>query len=140
MGTVHAGVAPDGTRVAVKVVHPEQAQDPEFRARFKREVELSSRVTGPYLVPLLAADADAESPWLATAYVPGPTLHQHLLAHGPLTGGNLYALAAATARALEAVHAAGVVHRDVKPQNVVLTPGAPACWTSGSRTPPTAPV
>lgn len=125
MGTVHAGVAPDGTRVAVKVIHPEQAQDPEFRARFKREVELSSRVTGPYLVPLLTADADAETPWLATAYVPGPTLHQHLLAHGPLTGGSLHALAAATARALEAVHTAGVVHRDVKPQNVILTPGGP---------------
>ncbi|CAL9365215.1 serine/threonine-protein kinase [Streptomyces sp. enrichment culture] len=125
MGTVHAGIAPDGTRVAVKVIHPEQAQDPEFRARFKREVELSSRVTGPYLVPLLTADTDAETPWLATAYVPSPTLHQHLLAHGPLTGGSLHALAAATARALEAVHTAGVVHRDVKPQNVILTPGGP---------------
>ncbi|MEV0300787.1 serine/threonine-protein kinase [Streptomyces prasinus] len=125
MGTVHAGVAPDGTRVAVKVIHPEQAQDPEFRARFKREVELSSRVTGPYLVPLLAADTNADTPWLATAYVPGPTLYQHLLAHGPLTGGSLYALASATAQALEAVHAAGVVHRDVKPQNVILTSGGP---------------
>ncbi|MEV5365789.1 serine/threonine-protein kinase [Streptomyces cellulosae] len=125
MGTVHAGVRSDGTRVAVKVVHPEQAQEPEFRARFKREVELSSRVTGPYLVPLLAADPDAEIPWLATAYVPGLTLHQHLLAHGPLTGGSLYALAAATAEALAAIHTAGVVHRDVKPQNVILTPGGP---------------
>ncbi|MDQ0846491.1 serine/threonine protein kinase [Streptomyces sp. V1I6] len=125
MGTVHAGVAPDGTRVAVKVVHPEQAEEPEFRARFKREVELSSRVTGPYLVPLLSADTDAETPWLATAYVPGPTLHQHLLAHGPLADGSLYALAAATAQALAAVHATGVVHRDVKPQNMILTPGGP---------------
>ncbi|WP_369198476.1 serine/threonine-protein kinase [Streptomyces djakartensis] len=125
MGTVHAGVAPDGLRVAVKVIHPEQAQDPEFRARFRREVELSSRVVGPHVVPLLAADPDAPTPWLATAYVPGPTLTEHVHAHGPLTDGGPYAFAAATAQALAAIHAVGVVHRDVKPQNVLLTPAGP---------------
>ncbi|MGW1671312.1 serine/threonine protein kinase [Streptomyces sp. NPDC002324] len=125
MGTVHAGVTPDGTRVAVKVIHPEQAQEPEFRARFAREVALSSRVTGPYLIPLLAADTDATTPWLATAYVPGPTLDQHVHERGPLAEGSLYALAAATAQALAAIHAVGVVHRDVKPQNVILTPAGP---------------
>ncbi|MEG8279138.1 serine/threonine-protein kinase [Streptomyces sp. AHA2] len=125
MGTVHAGVAPDGLRVAVKVIHPEQAQDPEFRARLRREVELSSRVAGPHVVPLLGADPDAPTPWLATAYVPGPTLTQYIHARGPLTDGGPYAFAAATARALAAVHAVGVVHRDVKPQNVLLTPAGP---------------
>jgi serine/threonine protein kinase len=112
-------------RVAVKVIHPAQAQKPEFRARFRREVALSSRATGPYLIPLLTADANAEIPWLATEYVAGPTLDQQVLAQGRLAGASLYAFAAATAQALAAVHDVGVVHRDVKPQNVILTPSGP---------------
>lgn len=131
MGVVHAGLGTDGRRVAVKVIHAAHAQDPEFRARFRREVQLSARVHGPCLVPLLAADPDAAEPWLATPYAPGPTLNEHLAASGPLTGGSLYAFASGTAQALAAIHRAGVVHRDMKPQNVILGPGGPCVLDFG---------
>ncbi len=125
MGTVYAALDAAGERMAVKVVHPAQAADGEFRARFRREVQLSQRVTGPCLVPIRDADTEAEVPWLATPFVPGPTLDRHVTVSGPLAGAPLYALAAGTAAALSTVHAAGIVHRDVKPQNVILAPSGP---------------
>ncbi|MFD3881199.1 protein kinase family protein [Streptomyces microflavus] len=79
----------------------------------------------------------ARLPWLATAYAPMLTLDQHLASHGALIGATPYAFATGTAQALSAIHASGVVHRDVKPQSVILTP--PGTWTSASRMPPTAP-
>ncbi|WP_406368363.1 protein kinase [Streptomyces sp. NBC_00647] len=125
MGTVFAALSAASERMAVKVIHPAQAADDEFRARFRREVQLSQRVTGPCLVPFRDADTEAALPWLATAFIPGLTLDRHVTLNGPLVGAHLYALAAGTAAALCAIHAADVVHRDVKPPNVILAPSGP---------------
>jgi Serine/threonine protein kinase len=125
MGVVYAGVDARGRRAAVKLVHPELAHDGEFRARFAREVAILRRVAGTCTVRILDADVDAKRPWLATEYVPGPTLDQHVTAAGPLTGDQLIALAAGLAEAIKATQAAGVVHRDLKPSNVILSPNGP---------------
>ncbi|GAA1943305.1 serine/threonine protein kinase [Kitasatospora viridis] len=126
MGTVYYCLHPDtGRPLAVKVLHAEHAQDPEHRKRFAREVTLLRKIEGPYLVPLVDAGPQAEQPWLATDYVAGNTLSQHVQAHGPLTGENLMTFAAATAHALACIHWAGVAHRDLKPSNVILAGDGP---------------
>ncbi|MCB5164107.1 serine/threonine protein kinase [Streptomyces bambusae] len=125
MGAVYYAHPEGGEPVAVKVLHPEYAGDPAHRLRFAREVALLTRVAGPYVVGLVGADASAERPWLATPYVPGDTLAQHVQAHGPLTGTNLLTFAAATAHALACIHRAGVAHRDLKPANVILAADGP---------------
>jgi serine/threonine protein kinase len=125
MGVAYAATGPAGERVAVKAIHPHQAQDADFRARFHREVQTLRRVNGPCLVPLLAADTTAALPWLATSYVPGPTLQEHVTARGPVDSAQLHVLAAGTAAALVSIHAAGVVHRDLKPANIILAPPGP---------------
>jgi serine/threonine protein kinase len=125
MGTVYVAVGERGERVAVKAVHAGQAADEQFRARFRREVQVLRRVSGPCLVPLLDADPEAEIPWLVTAYVPGLTLGEHMAVHGPLAGIQLHLFAAGAAGALEAAGTAGVVRRDLKPANVILAPDGP---------------
>lgn len=125
MGVVFAAVDGAGRRTAVKSIHRTLAGDDQFRARFRREVALLGKVQGPCLVPLVGADTEAEVPWLATAYTPGPTLDRAVAAGGPVSGANLHALAVGVVAALAAIHEAGVVHRDLKPANVILAPGGP---------------
>ncbi|MEV0694832.1 serine/threonine-protein kinase [Streptomyces sp. NPDC050388] len=125
MGTVYFAHPPGETPVAVKVLHPEFAVDAVHRRRFAREVATLTKISGPYLLELTAADAQADRPWLATPYVAGSTLAEHVQAHGPLTGASLATFAAATAHALTCIHRAGVAHRDLKPTNVILAADGP---------------
>ncbi|MQY09286.1 serine/threonine-protein kinase [Actinomadura macrotermitis] len=120
MGRVLLAVAPDGRLVAVKQVHPELAEDAGFRARFRREVAASRKVSGAYTAAVLDADTEARTPWLASEFVPGPSLSQALSAAGPLPEEAVRLLAAGLAQALVDVHRAGLVHRDLKPSNVLL--------------------
>ncbi|MFF0308127.1 serine/threonine protein kinase [Streptosporangium sp. NPDC004379] len=125
MGVVYAGVDDTGRRVAVKLVHEPLSVDLEFRRRFSREISVLDGVEGVCLARVLGSDPGTERPWLATEYIPGPTIEQHVRAGGPLSGDALYGLAAGVAEALVAMHAAGVVHRDLKPSNVILAPDGP---------------
>jgi hypothetical protein len=125
MGRVYLGLSPGGRAVAVKVIRAELAQDPEFRARFRREVAVARTVSGLYTAPVLDADTDSPEPWLATAYVPGPSLADAVTWHGPLPAASVLMLAAGLAEALSAIHGAGIVHRDLKPANVLLAADGP---------------
>ncbi|UUY52762.1 serine/threonine-protein kinase (plasmid) [Streptomyces yangpuensis] len=125
MGRVYLGRSPGRRPVAVKVVRPELAGDGEFRRRFKREVMAAQRVNGAFTAGVIDADPDGSPAWMATVYVPGPSLGEALAAHGPWPLHSVLALAAGMVEALEVIHAAGVIHRDLKPSNVLLAADGP---------------
>lgn len=125
MGRVYLGRTAGGRTVAVKVVRTELADDAEFRARFRQEVAAARRVGGAWTAPVLDADTEGEQPWVATGYVAGPALAAAVRTHGPLPEAAVRALGVGLAGALAHVHGLGLVHRDVKPSNVLLTLDGP---------------
>ncbi|KRV50304.1 molecular chaperone [Wenjunlia vitaminophila] len=125
MGEVFLGWSPGGKAVAVKVVHPHLARQGEFRRRFAREVAAARAVSGAFTAPVMAAGPDDDRPWIATVYVPGPTLAEAVGVAGPLPEGAVWRMAAGLVEALQAIHAVGVLHRDLKPSNVLVAADGP---------------
>ena len=125
MGQVFLGFSPAGRAVAVKVIHRQFARDPEFVRRFGREVEAAGAVSGAYTAPVVAAGPGDDPPWLATVFVPGPSLAEVIAHAGPLPEPAVWRLAGGLIEALQAVHAGGLVHRDLKPANVLLAADGP---------------
>lgn len=140
MGVVYLGSDKKGQRVALKVIRPDLAEDQEFRSRFAREVSAARRIRGGCTARLVAADLEAERPWFATQYVPGPSLHDKVADEGPLGAAEAASIGAALSEGLVAVHEAGVVHRDLKPSNILLSPKGPRiidfgiAWSTGAST------
>jgi hypothetical protein len=125
MGRVYLGSSPGGRAVAVKVVHPDLARDPEFMRRFRREVEAAEAVSGVYTAPVVDAGPDDSPPWLATAYVPGPSLAELVNGAGPMPEAAVWRLAGGLTEALQAIHGRGLVHRDLKPGNILIAADGP---------------
>ncbi|MEV7340339.1 serine/threonine-protein kinase [Streptomyces sp. NPDC093544] len=125
MGIVHLARSTSGMRVAVKVVHARYAKDPEFRGRFRQEVAAARQVSGAFTASVVDADPEAERPWMATLFIPGPTLADHVKRNGAMLSGELRRLMAGLAEALRDIHRVGVVHRDLKPSNVLLAEDGP---------------
>lgn len=125
MGVVHLARSTSGMKLAVKVVHAQFAKDPDFRGRFRQEVAAARRVSGAFTAPVVDADPDGERPWMATLFIPGPTLSEQVKRNGPMDSAQLRRLMAGLAEALRDIHRAGVVHRDLKPSNVLLADDGP---------------
>ncbi|MFE3021412.1 bifunctional serine/threonine-protein kinase/ABC transporter substrate-binding protein [Streptomyces sp. NPDC059256] len=125
MGVVYLGRSDRGALAAIKVIRAEHAADPGFRARFRRETETARRITGRWVVRVVGADPEAREPWLATEFVPGPSLSEAVAVHGALPEHTVRALGVRLAEALTDVHRTGLVHRDVKPGNVLLALDGP---------------
>ncbi|MFE9098347.1 PQQ-binding-like beta-propeller repeat protein [Streptomyces sp. NPDC007264] len=125
MGVVHLARSTSGMKLAVKVVHAEFAKNPEFRGRFRQEVAAARRVSGAFTAPVVDADPEAARPWMATLFIPGPTLAEQVKRNGPMPPDQLRRLMAGLAEALRDIHRVGVVHRDLKPSNVLLAQDGP---------------
>ncbi|TPQ20796.1 serine/threonine-protein kinase [Streptomyces sporangiiformans] len=125
MGAVFLARTASGRPIAIKLIHQQFAGDEEFRIRFRQEVSAARRVSGVFTAAVVDADVESHHPWMATAYITGPTLAQRIGADGSLGGTELRMLAIGLAEALREIHRAGVVHRDLKPSNVVLSPEGP---------------
>lgn len=125
MGQVYLAVTEPGRRVAVKVLKPALAKNPEFRTRFAREVDAARLVSGVHTAPVLDADAEADPPWLVCEYIPGPSLRQVVTEQGPLRLRQLRALGRGLARGLAEIHRCGLIHRDLKPANVIMAAEGP---------------
>ncbi|MCF4121210.1 serine/threonine protein kinase [Antribacter sp. KLBMP9083] len=125
MGDVYLGTGRSGQQVAIKLIRGAQLHDGEFRARFRREAGAAAKVRSRFIANLVDADLDAGVPWLATEYIAGPTLSQALAVRGPMPQEAVLDLVTGVAEALHTIHGAGLVHRDVKPANVILGPDGP---------------
>ena len=125
MGQVFLGRSRAGLRVAVKLIHPRHADDPDFRRRFAREVEAAQRVGGHYTAQVVDADPNADPPYMVTSYVDGPSLRDAVDALGPLPPDTVRTLGACLAEGLLAIHKHKLVHRDLKPGNIILAADVP---------------
>jgi hypothetical protein len=125
MGQVYLGVSPGGRKVAVKLIHPVHAGTAQFRERFAREIDAARKVGGFHTAPVVDADPRADPPWMVTAFIDGPSLQEAIGRDGPLPPGEVRVLGAGLAEGLAAIHAHGLVHRDLKPGNVILAADGP---------------